>query len=60
VPHLSAADHGRVLGYDNAHGVRERHFMSQVEPVEFKGYLKTTERFYREVTALRKSYKENK
>jgi hypothetical protein len=31
IPHLARADHGRILGYDNAHGVHERHFMGKVE-----------------------------
>jgi hypothetical protein len=32
----STIDHGRVLGYDNAHGAPERHLMGDVElaPVE--------------------------
>jgi hypothetical protein len=60
LPHLSGVDNGRILGYDNAHGVHERHFMGQVEPVEHNGYPATAKRFYREVEALRKSYKENK
>jgi hypothetical protein len=60
LPHLFRVDHGRILGYDNAHGVHERHFMGSVKPVEFNGDLTTTERFYREVAALRKSYKEKK
>ncbi len=54
VPHLSRLDKGRVLGYDNAHGVHERHFMGTVEPVEFKGYPATARRFYREVEAMRR------
>jgi hypothetical protein len=41
LPHSSRVDNGRVLGYDNAHGVHERHFMGQVKQVEFEGYLKT-------------------
>ncbi len=56
LPHRSRMDHGRILGFDNAHGVHERHFLGQVEIVEFQGYLETARRFYREVDALRRSY----
>ena len=31
---LCFVDHGRVLGYDNSHGYRHRHFMGKVEAVE--------------------------
>jgi hypothetical protein len=58
LPHLFAADNGRVLGYDNAHGVHECHFMGQVKPVEFHEYSATAMHFYREAEAIRRSYKE--
>jgi len=58
LPHLTRIDNGRILGYDNAHGIHERHFMGQVKPAEFIGYQATARRFYREVEALRSSYKE--
>jgi hypothetical protein len=58
LPHLSSIDNGRILGFDNAHEVHERHFMGQVEPVQFNGYPATARRFYGEVDALRKGYKE--
>lgn len=45
-------DNGRVLGYDNAHDHHHRHFMGQVEPVEFKGYESLAARFQKEVQAL--------
>lgn len=41
-------DHGRVLGFDNAHGYHHRHFMGNVEAVEFESYEATLERFQRE------------
>lgn len=47
-------DHGRVLGYDVAHGSHHRHFMGKVEEIKFPGYEKLSERFFREVAALRK------
>ena len=56
MPYLFAADHGRVLGYDNAHGTHERHFMGRVEPADFHSYAETARRFYREVQTLRKTY----
>ena len=31
-----AKDNGRILGYDNAHGVHERHYQGSVEVVPFK------------------------
>jgi hypothetical protein len=56
LPHLFYPDNGRVLGFDNAHGVHERHFMGTVQRVEFKNYESTASRFYREVEAIRRSY----
>ena len=38
---LWALDNGRVLGYDNNHGHHHRHFMGQVEAVEFESYEAT-------------------
>ena len=38
LPHLIYPDNGRVLGFDNAHGVHERHFMGTVQEVEFESY----------------------
>lgn len=42
---IFAGDNGRVLGFDNAHGYHHRHFMGQVEPVEFLSYEATLARF---------------
>lgn len=58
LPHLSSIDNGRVLGFDNAHGIHERHYMGEVKPVLFTGYRATARRFYREVEALRRSYED--
>ena len=60
LPHLSRVDNGRILGFDNAHGIHERHFMGQIELVEFDGYPATARRFFREVEAIRRAYKEKK
>ncbi len=56
LPHLSRVDKGRVLGFDNAHGIHERHSTGDVRPVQFRGYLATAKRFYREAEAIRRSY----
>jgi len=47
--HNAAADHGRVLGYDNAHGRHHRHVLGQVETVEFESYESLEKRFEAEV-----------
>ncbi len=56
LPHRLGTDNGRVLGFDNAHGVHERHYMGDVRPVLFTDYAATAKRFYREVRALRRNY----
>jgi hypothetical protein len=58
LPHLSRVDNGRVLGFDNAHGIHERHYMGEVKPVLFTRYAAIAKRFYREVKALRRSYED--
>jgi len=58
LPHRFSADKGRVLGFDNAHGAHERHYMGEVKPVKFRGYLATAKRFYREAEVLRRSYED--
>ena len=45
-------DHGRVLGYDNAHDYHHRHFMGKVESIEFNGYEDLIVRFENEVHEL--------
>lgn len=59
-PALCGVDHGRVLGYDNAHGYHHRHYMGQVEPVEHTSFEETAERFQQEVMELLKVHKESK
>jgi hypothetical protein len=53
LPHRFAPE-----GFDNAHGVHERHYMGNVKPVFFTDYSATAERFYREVRALRRDYED--
>jgi hypothetical protein len=56
--HCFGSDNGRIVGFDNAHGVHERHFLGKVEPFQFEGYLATPERFYREAERLRRNYED--
>jgi hypothetical protein len=50
---LCQQDNGRVLGYDNAHGHHERHWMGSKERVGFINYEQTLRRFLDEVEALK-------
>ena len=47
-----SADNGRVLGYDNSHDYHHRHFMGNVETIEFTTYAALAERFIGEVHEL--------
>ena len=58
LPHISRTDNGRILGYDNAHGSHERHFMGKVAQFEFQSYPALARHFYREVRLLRDAYEE--
>ena len=49
---LSAADNGRVLGYDNQHGKHHRHWFGETSDVRFMSYEALLERFITEVAAL--------
>ena len=44
-PRTCGVDKGRVLGYDNSHDYDHRHFMGEVEEVEFPGYEALVDRF---------------
>ena len=50
---LCAKDHGRVLGYDTAHGQLHRHFAGRIEAMEARPYQEIFERFLAEVERLR-------
>lgn len=52
---LCQIDNGRVLGYDNAHGVHERHWMGTVQEVEFSSYEQTLARFLDEVAEMKET-----
>lgn len=45
---IFAKDNGRVIGYDNAHGVHHRHVFGKYEVIEFESYDKTLENFENE------------
>lgn len=45
-------DNGRVVGYDNAHGVHHRHRMGVVEPVKFTNFQDIEARFQQDWQAL--------
>lgn len=42
---IFSGGHGRVVGYDNAHGYHHRHYMGAVEPVEFVSFEDIEARF---------------
>jgi hypothetical protein len=45
LPQRSGIDNGRMLGFDNAHGIHERHYMDDVREVPFIRYAATANRF---------------
>lgn len=46
--HLYAGDNGRVIGLDNQHGYHHRHFMGQMESVEFVSFEELENQFDQE------------
>jgi len=50
---LNQEDNGRVLGYDNAHGFHERHWMGKSERVQFHDYTAAFDRFMWELNELK-------
>ena len=49
---IYAGDNGRVLGYDNAHGIHHRHRTGRVENVDFISFEDIEARFEREWLAI--------
>jgi len=45
---ICQSDNGRVLGFDNAHGYHHRHYLGEIEEVEYPSYEETLERFQQE------------
>ena len=58
MPHKTSVDHGRILGYDNAHGIHERHLLGDVQEVPYRDYVETSDRFFREVEVFRRRYED--
>jgi hypothetical protein len=58
LPHRFQADNGRILGFDNAHSIHERHFMGNATKTSFTNYAATARRFFREADSLRRSYED--
>ena len=54
------ADNGRVLGFDNAHGYHHRHYMGEIEAVDFVSYETTLDRFQQEWLEISRQIKEKK
>ena len=50
-------DNGRVIGYDNAHGVHHRHYKGKAETVEFLSLEDIEERFEADWTVFRRKGK---
>jgi hypothetical protein len=53
-PLIFPGDNGRVLGYDNAHGLHHRHFMGVEGVYEFTSYEKVLAKFEAEVGRIRR------
>lgn len=53
-------DHGRVLGFDNAHEYHHRHYMGKVEAVEFISYEAILERFQQEWQEIVQKHRRSK
>lgn len=51
---IYSKDNGRVLGYDNAHGIHHRHFMGKTEDVVYRGFGDIRARFNRDLSLLLK------
>lgn len=59
-PLVFSGDHGRVLGYDNAHGEHHRHYKGKTEPVEVGSYEQALDRFQAEWQELVRTLKRPK
>lgn len=57
---LYQGDNARVLGFDNAHGYHHRHYMGEIEPIDFVSYEDVLERFQKEVMSLTSNMKKRK
>lgn len=53
---IFAKDNGRVIGYDNAHGIHHRHIFGKYEVVEFESYEQILARFEKEWKEYHEKY----
>ena len=47
-PMIFSGDNGRVLGYDDAHNYHHRHYLGEVNAVDFVSFQDTLEKFEQE------------
>lgn len=59
-PAICNVDNGRVLGYDNDHGIHHRHYMGKFEEVQFTGYEALAQRFQEELEEIWRVQREQK
>ena len=59
-PLIYPHDHGRVLGYDSAHGKHHRHYRGKVTTVDLTGFGEIEARFQQEWSKLAKEAKRAK
>ena len=57
---LYSGDNGRVLGFDNTHGYHHKHYMGNVEPVNFSNFLELEKHFQREFEVLHAKVKKTR
>jgi len=58
--HIYTGDNGRVLGYDNAHNYHHRHYIGNIEPVEFENFEDIENRFQKEFEDIHEKHKKKK
>jgi hypothetical protein len=59
-PRVCGADNGRVLGFDNSHGFDHRHYLGELEEIEFSGYAAVVNRFAAELKEIWRAEDEKK
>ena len=58
--HIHTGDNGRVLGYDNVHNYHHRHYLGEVEPVDFKSFENIEMSFQREFEVIHEKFKKKR
>ncbi|MBU2841666.1 transcriptional regulator [Acidithiobacillus thiooxidans] len=51
---ICAVDNGRVVGYDNQHGYHHRHYLGDMNPIDFISFEDIEARFEEDWMALRR------